>query len=77
MPGARQARKSALPALLLGAAAAVLFSSSTSFVNTRAVPTLRPKVASHAFVDEFQDWRKSLTADEQAMLGRQSKYMFN
>lgn len=37
----------------------------------------RPNVVRNAFVDEFQEWRTSLTEDEQAMLGRQSKYMFN
>eukprot|EP00971_Amphidinium_carterae_P017158 338618-Amphidinium_carterae.2 len=35
------------------------------------------QVARNAFVDEFQEWRTSLSEDEQAMLGRQSKYMFN
>jgi len=51
---------------------------SPAFLRGAASVALpRSPVVRNAFVDEFQEWRKSLTEDEQAMLGRQSKYMFN
>jgi len=62
------------------AAALVLSSvapSRDAFVSTRSIAVAQPQVARNAFVDEFQEWRTSLSEDEQAMLGRQSKYMFN
>jgi len=65
---------------VLGFAAVLALSTvlpSNSFVSSRSVAAVRPKVARNAFVDEFQEWRTSLSEDEQAMLGRQSKYMFN
>ncbi|KAL9139725.1 putative conserved tandem protein 9 [Amphidinium carterae] len=71
-----------LPAVFVAAGALLCCCVPTSALLARqrsyaGMQARAPVVARRAFVDEFQSWRQSLTEDEQAMLGRQSKYMFN